>query len=81
LQQTESIIKAGILLIVYEFLFGAMYFFLSNPIVTFLNAVINTNIVAELATYGPLSLTVFDMMFAVLILTPIVWFIAWEFGS
>lgn len=77
MQPTDSIIKAGVLLIMYEFLFGVTYFFLSNPIVTILNSVINTNIVPELAIHGPLSLTVFDMIFAVAVLIPIVWFIAW----
>lgn len=77
MQDTESIIKAGVILAVYEFLVILMYFFLSVPIPTFINAVMDTDIVPELQTYGSLGLTIFNLMFAIAFFLPVIWFLFW----
>ena len=77
MQETDSIIKAGVFLAVYEFLMLIMYFFLSKPIPTIINGVMNTEIVPELATYGNLGLTIFNIMFAVAFLIPVIYFLIW----
>jgi len=77
MQETNSIIKAGVILAGYEFLMILMYFLLSTPIPTFINAVMDTEIVDELATYGSLGLNIFNLMFAIAFILPIVWFLLW----
>jgi len=77
LQETNSIIKAGVILAGYEFLMIIMYFLLSPVIPPFINAVMDTEIVDELATYGSLGLNIFNLMFAVAFLLPIIWFVLW----
>ena len=75
--EAENIIKAGVILAVYEFLMLIMYFLLSKPIPVFINSVMNTEIVPELETYGTLGLNIFNMMFGVAFIIPIVWFLIW----
>lgn len=77
MQTAENIIKAGAVLAIYEFLMIVMYFFLSKPIPTFINAVMDTEIVPELQTYGTLGLTVFNIMFGIAFLIPAIWFMIW----
>lgn len=77
MQETNNIIKAGVILAGYEFLMIVMYFFLSKPIPTIINSVMNTEIVPELQTYGTLGLNIFNIMFGLAFLIPIIWFLIW----
>ena len=79
--ETNNIIVAGIILIVYEAMILITYYVLSIPGVAILQGIININSVPELATYGGISLTVFDMMFALAFMIPIVWFFVWIYRT
>lgn len=81
----DSIILAGIVLIIWEAIVVIMYFVLSNPIMTLLNAILGCGTTPWLLILGPLYINVFDMIFAIAFITPIAWFFLWifkkEYGS
>lgn len=74
---TNNIIIAGVILIVYEALLLISYYILSVAFPPVLSGIITSGITPELATQGPITLTIFDYMFALAFLTPIFGFFVW----
>ena len=75
-----DIARNGIIMLVYIFVVILLYMFLSSPfddmVTTFANingSASDTHVEAAVTT----SRTVFNIIFAALILVPIVWFITW----
>lgn len=78
---TNSIIVMGIALAVYELVIVMLYYFLSTPGLLVLWNIIELEkqTIPEAYTYGPPILSVFNMMFAVAFVIPIVLFIVWVY--
>ena len=71
----NSIFVAGIVLIVFEAVILIIYFVLGPAILSVLNGIFNlNNAPAEMATYSPEILLIFDAIFAVAFITPVIWF-------
>ncbi len=81
----DSIILAGIVLIIWEAIMVIMYFVLSVPIMALLNAILGCGTTPYLTMLGPEYRLVFNMIFAIAFAIPIVWFFLWvfkrEYGS
>jgi len=77
-----NIVFNGVLMIVYLFVIIACYLFLSSPfddMVRGFEDINNTVTDAKVEDASSMARTVFNMVFAGLILAPIVWFIVWCF--
>jgi len=77
-----NIVVNGVLMIVYMFIVIACYLFLSTPfddMVSGFEDVNSTATDAKVEDASSMARTVFNMIFACLILAPIVWFIMWCF--
>jgi len=78
-----NIIPAGILLAAYMFVTITAYVFLSGVFVDVITGVENINMSASDALVeasGSTLRIVFDMMFAGLLLVPVVWFVYWAYS-
>ena len=82
---SDSIILAGIVLIIWEAVTIIVFYVLSTPILALLNAILGCGTTPYLAMLGPEYVTVFYMIFAISFIIPIVWFFLWifkrEYGS
>ena len=74
-----NIIKAGLILLFYEFLIILIYLLLVQPVPTTIEAIQDTGIVDELEEYGDLALTIWDYMFAIALIGPPFGFLVWVF--
>ena len=77
--QHDSIIIAGIVLIIFEAIVLIIYFVASDPILSVLEGIFSLSTVSEMGTYSPIILTVFNVMFAIAFITPIVYFFVWVY--
>jgi len=77
-----DIVRNGILLIIYLFVIVALFIFLSGPfddIVTSFEDVNSSASDTEIESSSGYNRLVFDMVFVMLALVPIIWFIVWCF--
>ena len=72
----DNIIFLGVILIISEAVILISYFFLATPILLVLNGLVMglTGYVPQMATYGTPTLVIFNVMYAVAFIIPIVWF-------
>jgi len=75
----NSILVAGIVLIVYEAVILIIYFVGGDAVLRVLNGIFDLSPVPEMGTFSPIILTCFNMMFAVAFLLPVVWFFVWVY--
>ena len=78
-----NIPRAGVILIVYLFVLITIYIFLSSPFDDFVTSFEDLNLSASdshIESNTGIGRTVFNMIFAILGLVPIVWFIFWCFS-
>lgn len=75
----NSIIVGGVVLIVWECIVLCMYFFLSDPILSVLEGIFNLSTLSQMGTYSPVIIIIFNVIFAVAFITPVVWFFVWLF--
>jgi len=76
-----DIVRNGVILAVYMFIVIAIYMFISSPFDDLVSGFEDTDTPADdkVEDSSSLARTVFNMIFAGLIIAPIVWFIAWCF--
>lgn len=77
-----DIVRNGVLLIVYLFVIIIMFIILSGVFEDMVTSVEDVNLTASDArveVQGGYVRTVFNMVFALFALVPIIWFIAWAF--
>jgi len=73
--EQKSILIMGIVLIVFEAIILIIYFVAGDTVLQVLNGIFGlSNNPSQMSTYSPLILTVFNVMFAVAFLIPVVWF-------
>jgi len=78
-----SVIRNGVILLVYLVIIICLYLFLSSPFDTLMSNfddIDSTLSDSHIEAGTSLNRTVFDMMFAGLILVPIIWFVLWCFS-
>lgn len=76
--ERNSIFLAGIILIVYEAIMLMIFFFLSDPILSVLEGIFaGTTNIPEMSTFSPIILTVFNIIFAIAFIIPVIWFFVW----
>lgn len=74
----NSILVAGIVLVVYETIILIIYFLAGSAVMDVLTAIFGiSNVASQMGTYSPTILTVFNMMFAVAFLLPVAYFFVW----
>jgi len=76
------IVLNGILMIVYMFIIIACYLFLSSPFDELISGFENINSSktdVKVEDASSTARTIFNMVFACLILAPVIWFIVWCF--
>ena len=80
-QQVNSIIFAGILLVVYESVVIMCFYFLAPAVMLILYSIFTSDI--TMANHGSMYSGEFyfvtNMMFALAFLIPVVWFIVWVY--
>ena len=77
-----NILRAGVILMVYLFIIIVLYIFLSSPVDDIITNFENINLTASdshIESNSAIGRTVFDMIFAILGLVPVVWFVFWCF--
>jgi Sec-independent protein secretion pathway component TatC len=81
--QINSIILAGIILIIYETMVLLCFYFLAPVVMMILYSIFNSEI--TIANHGAMYSGEFyfitTMMFAVAFLIPVVWFVLWVFRT
>ena len=78
-----NILRAGVILMVYLFVIITIYIFLSSPVDDIMSTFEDINLTASdshIESNAGIGRTVFDMIFAVLGLVPVVWFVFWCFS-
>ena len=82
-QQTNSIIMAGLMLLIYEAMIIICFYFLSPIVMLILYSIFNSQITIDVggAMYANEFYLVTVMMFAIAFLIPLVWFILWVFRT
>jgi hypothetical protein len=78
-----NIVHGGVILIVYVFVVIACYTFISGAFEDVISSVEDVNSTAsdtEVESAGTTLRTVFDLMFAGLVLVPVIWFVYWVFS-
>jgi len=78
-----NILRAGVILMTYLFVIITIYIFLSSPFDDIMTNFENIDLAASdshIESTSGIGRTVFDMIFAVLGLVPVVWFIFWCFS-
>jgi hypothetical protein len=80
--QTQSIILAGILLLVYETIMIICFYFLAPVVMMVLYSIFNdpVTIANHGAVYSGEFYWITNAMFAIGFLIPVVWFIVWVFS-
>jgi len=80
-QQVNSIIFAGILLVVYEAVIIMCFYFLAPAVMLILYSIFTSDITMANhgAVYSGEFYFVTNMMFAIAFLIPVVWFIVWVY--
>lgn len=79
--QTNSIILAGIVLMIYEAIIIITFYFLSPIVMMILYAIFTdpTTVAVNGSMYASEFYAVTVLMFAVAFLIPVVWFVLWVF--
>ena len=79
--QTDSIILAGIVLVIYEAIMMMMFYFLAPVVVMILYSIFSgsSTLVSNINVYSSEFYFIVKVLFAAGFLIPIVWFIAWAF--
>ena len=78
IDQTQSIIVAGFILVIYEAIVLMCFYFLAPPVMMILYGILGGFTTTIVPTQYPQEIyTVCDMMFALAFLIPIIWFIIW----
>jgi hypothetical protein len=82
-QQTNSIILAGLILLVYETMVIICFYFLSPIVMIILYSIFNSQVTLDYggAVYAQEFYIVTVMMFAIAFLIPLVWFVLWVFRT
>jgi len=78
----SSIVRNGSIMAIYVFIVIVIYMVLSSPfddIMTGFEDINNTNSDSEVEQGSNWGRTVFDLIFAILVLVPLVWFVFWCF--
>ena len=77
MDDSDNLIFLVVVLAIYEALILICYFFLSTPILTLLNGIVTlfSDSVSQMGTYGIPTLVIFNIMFAIAFIIPIVWFL------
>ena len=80
--RTQSIILAGIILMVYEAIMIICFYFLAPVVMMVLYSIFNSpvTIASHGAVYSGEFYFITNMMFACGFLIPVVWFIVWVFS-
>ncbi len=76
-QEHNSIIVAGIILVIYEAITLIIFFVGGEAVLAVLQGIINVITTSEMATHGPLVITCFYLLFAIAFIVPVVWFFVW----
>lgn len=73
----DSIIVAGILLIISEAIILIIFFVGGEAVLSVLQGIINLVTTSEMATHSPLIITCFYLMFAIAFIVPPIYFFVW----
>lgn len=78
----NNIVARGVLLIAYLFMIIVIYLVISTPFIQVVGSFedVNSSGDAEVEEAGRMVRIVFDMIFAMAALVPILWFIVWCFS-
>jgi membrane-bound ClpP family serine protease len=79
--QTDSIILAGVVLVVYEAIMIMTFYFLAPVIVLILYSIFtgSSTLVSNINVYASEYYFIVKVLFAIGFLVPLVWFITWVF--
>jgi Sec-independent protein secretion pathway component TatC len=82
-QQTNSLIMAGLILLVYEAMVIICFYFLAPIVMIILYSIFNSQVTLDYggAVYASEFYVITVMMFAIAFLIPLVWFILWVFRT
>ena len=73
----DSIIVAGIFLIIMEGIILIIFFIGGEAVLSVLQGIMNLVTSSEMATHSPLIISCFYIMFAIAFMIPVVWFFVW----